>query len=419
MSNTPTAIVLGGTYPHIRLLQNLKSRGFRTVLIDYHDNPCAKPFADIHLKESTLDRSKVINIAQSENATLVISSCIDQANFIACSVAEELGLPHPYNSKQALIATNKILMKKFMEENNIPSSNHTSLLRNEIFSCQHLKAPLIIKPADSNSSKGITKLTESNNFKSAINQAFLASRSGEVIVEEYLEGREVGIDLYIANREPYILMSKTRRKIPSVACNVQQIYGCFWPANLSEVESKEFLNIARTIAHALDLDNSPLMLQAIINTNGIHIIEFAARFGGGESWKIIELATGVDILDLSIRSFLGEPLKLKINAPTKMFAETFIYSEECIFDRIELNSSLFTASEVVCLHQYKTTRTIINNELTSNNRVGSFIVTGNEISELLCKTKNILASLEVFSTCNIESLRREMYKHEVDIVYHK
>ena len=53
--NKKTAIVLGGTSPHIALIQKLKDRGYYTILVDYLNNPPAKKVADMHIKESTLD----------------------------------------------------------------------------------------------------------------------------------------------------------------------------------------------------------------------------------------------------------------------------------------------------------------------------------------------------------------------------
>ena len=48
MTNKPIAIVLGGTNPHIELINNLKARGFYTILLDYFENPPAKNVADLH-----------------------------------------------------------------------------------------------------------------------------------------------------------------------------------------------------------------------------------------------------------------------------------------------------------------------------------------------------------------------------------
>ena len=41
-TNKPVAIILGGTFPHIELINNLKKRCYYTILIDYLDNPTAK-----------------------------------------------------------------------------------------------------------------------------------------------------------------------------------------------------------------------------------------------------------------------------------------------------------------------------------------------------------------------------------------
>jgi biotin carboxylase len=405
----PTAVVLGGTYPHIRLLQHLNARGFRTVLIDYHDNPCAKPFADIHYPSSTLDLSRVIDIARCENAALVMSSCVDQANLIACSVAEELGLPHPYSAAQAKIVTNKPLMKQFMRDHGIPTSAFIVADKQHRLTKLNLNLPVIVKPADSNSSKGIVRIDALDRLDAAVEDAIAISRSGEVIVEEYLEGREVGIDCYIFDGEPYLLMTKTRRKIPPEASGAQQIYGCFWPADLTPDETDSALNIARRIARALGLKNSPLMIQAIVSERGIQVIEAAARFGGGESFKIIELATGIDIIDLSIRSFLNEPVSLSIGHSRKMYAETFIYSNACVFDRIETHDP-----NIDYLHHYKTPGMVVGAALTSNNRIGCFIVSGDGISELRRKIGGVVKDLRVIGKNGKNFFLSSLYKCECE-----
>jgi biotin carboxylase len=410
----PTALVLGGTFPHIRLLHNLRARGYRTVLVDYHENPCAKSHADFHYKESTLNFDQVVEIAHAENASLVISACIDQANLIACSVAETLGLPHPYDSSQAAIVTNKPLMKNFMRENGIPSSAFVIADMNGFSPDLDLKLPVIVKPADCNSSKGIVKINTLDQLEPAFRNAATLSRSGEVVIEEFVEGREIGIDCYISEGKPHILITKIRRKIPAEACNDQQIYGCFWPADLSRDESEAVYNVAYAIATSLDLKNSPLMIQAILSDQGIKVIEFAARFGGGESVKIIELATGVDIVDLSIRSFLHEPVKLKINNSKRFFAETFIYAKECAFDRIELQDPDLLNHTIDYLHQYKTPGMAVGGALTSNNRVGCFIVSGKTISELHQKINRVVDSLSVMDKNNRESFKYDIYTHECE-----
>ena len=117
-----TAIVLGGTSPHITLVRELKERGYTVILVDYLPNPPAKAYADRHIQESTLDMEKVLQIAKDEKADLVVSACIDQTNSVCCYVAEKLGLPHPYDYQTSLAVTVKSVMKKVFLENGVPTS---------------------------------------------------------------------------------------------------------------------------------------------------------------------------------------------------------------------------------------------------------------------------------------------------------
>lgn len=118
------ALILGGTAAHKELIEQLKKRGYHTVLIDYFDNPPAKEVADEHVKISTLDKEAVLEYARNVGANLVISTSVDQANAICCYVNEKLGLPSPYCYETALDMTDKTRMKQIMKENGIPTAEY-------------------------------------------------------------------------------------------------------------------------------------------------------------------------------------------------------------------------------------------------------------------------------------------------------
>lgn len=403
------AIVLGGTYPHIELLKNLSRRGYETVLIDYYETPCAKPFADIHIQESTLNQETVLEVTKKEQASLVISACIDQANLIACSVAVELGLPHPYNTAVAKTVTNKVLMKKFMVQNGVPTSPFLSVRAPFDVNDLSLGYPLIVKPSDSNSSKGVTKIDNPDQLSASVATAIKLSRSREAIIEEFIVGREIGFDFFVTDHDPVLLITKERRKIPGLPDSAQQIYGCFWPAVLTYEETQRSIEIARNIVNALGLHNCPLMIQAIVNESGINVIEFAARFGGGESVTIIKAATGVDIIDLSVSSFLRDDVSFTVNPIDKFFSETFFYANECIFGAIEFDNEHGKDTAIDCLHQYKTRGMRIDAELTSNNRVGCFVVSDKDRSTLRAKVHRALSHFDVVDVDGNSQIRRELY----------
>ena len=80
----PVAIVLGGTAPHVLLVNKLHERGYYVVLVDYLSNPPARRVAEEHIQASTLDKEKVLTIAKEKKACLGISTCTDPANRDRC-----------------------------------------------------------------------------------------------------------------------------------------------------------------------------------------------------------------------------------------------------------------------------------------------------------------------------------------------
>lgn len=409
-SKNSVAIVLGGTFPHIELIKNLKRRGFYTILVDYFKNPLAKESADEHLQESTLDKQKVLETARNRGAELVISTCIDRANVTACYVAEKLGLPHPYDYETAVRATDKVIMKKRMLEYNIPTSGYFRIEHQAEINGHKLEFPLIVKPTDSNSSRGVKKVFNKDELYTFAKEALAISRNNSALVEVFKEGKEIGIDCFIKDGEATVLMVKERRKIKGTDGSIQQIHGCIWPENLLRNNYPAFKKCAEQISSAFNFQNTPLMIQAIVDDEGgVNIIEFAPRVGGGESFRIIKLSTGFDILDAAIDSFLGTDVRLDFRAPEDYYAECFIYARPGNFGCIADYQELLHEGVIEYIDSYKLKGMEIGNELTSNNRVGVFAVKSKDKNQLNEKINTAIERIDVFNTDGESIMRKDIY----------
>ena len=413
-NNKPVAIVLGGTLPHILLIKNLQKRGYHTILVDYYENPAAKHVADEHLQESTLDLEAVLDIAQNKNAKLVISTCIDQANVTACYVAEKLGLPAPYSYKTALDVTNKGLMKEKLSGNGIPTAKYVFINDISDFESAGLIFPVIVKPADSNSSKGVQKASDYDELRKHLKTALEISRCNEAIIEEYKEGKEIGIDCFVKNKEATVLMVKERRKILVHENDnpVQQIYGCLWPENLTKKNYTNLKQIAEKIARAFNLNNTPLMIQAIVNDDEINVIEFGARIGGGESFRIIKLSTGFDFVDAAVDSFLGNNVTLDFDFPQSYYSDNFIYAKQGVFGSVSGYETVLENGTIEYLDTFRTKGTEIGPEMSSNNRVGVFVVKSDNKKELFEKINTALKNIEVYDVDGKPIMRKDIYCFE-------
>ena len=414
MQKKPTALVLGGTFPHIKLIHKLQKRGFHTILVDYLDNPIAKHAADEHVQESTLDIQKVLEIARRLDAKLVISACIDQANLTACYVMEQLGFPPPYSYETALLVTNKVLMKQRMIENDIPTPLCVYLNDLKEIHNHEIRFPVIVKPADSNGSKGVRRADNDHDLLESLTDALNISRNKKAIVEEYIEGKELGVDCIVTDsQEVEIVMTRERQKIPATTDRIQQIFGSIWPADLTVKQVNELQRLAGKIAKVFNLKNTQLMIQAIIQNDEIYIIEIAPRVGGSENCRIIKMHTGLDVIDATIQSYLGIPIISDYRRPTSYFADNYLYMKPGIFGEIVGYEDLVRRGAIEYLNTYKTKGTEIAADMTSMNRVGVFTVQSECTSDLSNKIQTAIDSIEVHDIHGKPLMRRDIYHQQL------
>ena len=252
-------LVLGGGIDQVGLLQDLTNRGYYTILIDYYPNPVAKPYADEHIQESTLDLDKVLEIAIQKKVENIITACTDQALLTVAYVAEKLGFHKQFSYEQARAITNKLYMKQVMLESEIPTAKYVNI-KSLADGIGDLQYPLMVKPADSNSSNGVRKVSNFIELSKAFEQAVDISRTGTAIVEEFKRGMEVSVDAFVIDGTVNLLMCSEIRKLNHDK-SLSVIYQSVIPAPLSDVQISEIESIIQKIVIAFGLDNTPILVQ--------------------------------------------------------------------------------------------------------------------------------------------------------------
>lgn len=409
--NKPIAIVLGGTNPHKALIENLRTRGYYTLLIDYNENPPAKEIADNHIKFSTLDQEGVLSIAKSVNAELVISTCVDQANVTACYVGEKLELPIPYSYQCAINISSKATMKEMMKIGNIPTPKFVSVKEDEPFNLEELNFPLVVKPSDSNGSKGVRKVDNLNELNQYIKVAFDISRNKKVIIEEFIEGAEIGIDCFISDDKTHIITMHQKRKPISKDGSVIFSIGSISPPVISDVAMDSIGRIAGQISEVFNLKNTPLLIQVIVNGDEVKVIEFSPRIGGGLNFKKINLFAKFDIINAAVDSFLGVKVSPKYEKPNFLYSENHIYTEPGIFGEITDYQGLIDNNTIVDFFPNKTRGMVIESGKASKDRAASFIVKADSKDEIIKKVRITLDTIKVFDINGNELSFKENYRN--------
>lgn len=398
-------LVLAGGFDQIQLIQEYKKRGSETILVDYYEQPPAKEFAKEHYQISTLDIDAVKEIARNEKVDLISTACTDQALLTMAKVSEELGLPCYLSYQNALEVTNKILMKTKMLENHIPTANFCIVEDISQIDLSGIHMPLVVKPADANSSRGITKVTAAEELEAAAIFARENSRQGKIIVEEYKEGEEISIDAWVTDGIVQILCVSSSVKLKENDSNftiIQSRYPCI----LAIEEEQIIQQILQDIVSCFGLENSPLLVQMIKGKQEINVIEFSARMGGGTKYKLIEKASGIDTIRAFVDLTFHMSTEINVIRSTNLMHMNYNYcypGEIKSYEGFELMKEQRIIDEYFL---YKTAGMIIQKANNSGDRSSGYLVSAKTIDELSEKEQRAEKEIKVIDINGIDIKRR-------------
>ena len=391
------ALVLAGSCPQVILLNKLRDRGIYTILADNNEKAIARPFADQFVKVNILDSEAVKKIAVEEKVDFLIAVCADQVLLTVAQVSEELGLPCYIDYDTACKVSDKGYMKDIFREYGIPSSRHAFMSEIDMDEISKMNYPLVVKPVDAYSSKGVRKVTDEDELKRFFAEAADISRSGVVIVEEYVEGAELTVDFQITDGKAVLLSASNTEKV-----DYKDRFLAFrtrYPAAVSDETIERIRVIGQKIADAFKLKNSPMLIQLLTDDKKESVLEFSARTGGGAKYLLLCRASGFDPIDGVIDLTLGK--KPVVNEPkpeSKYITNEFLYCYPGVFDHLEGFEELKKEGILSEYWQYKWQGAEIRDAATSSDRVASVTIQADTMEELVArhiKTSETIKMIDV------------------------
>lgn len=399
------ALVLAGGFPQIALIKELKSRGYEVVLADWNDNPIAKDFADIYYQVSTLDVEAITEVAQKEEVNFLITACTDQALLTVAKVSEILGLPCYIDYQTALNVTNKAYMKKVFVENNIPTARHI-IVDNVSRVPREIAFPLIVKPVDCNSSKGVTKVTSTKQLDAAIKMAVKYSRTNTAIVEQFICGVEISVDVYVENGKAKVLCVSNNDKIADKDKFI--IFRGRCPAEEAKPVYDKIEWAAQQIADAFGLKNAPMLIQLITDGEEIFILEFSARTGGGTKFLRIKRFTGFDVIKAVVDLTEGKLPHVDARFEKKYLADEFIYCKPGRFDKLEGFEELREQGIISDYYSFKWRGAEFDEVESSGDRVGGFTIVADTYEKLKEKHAIVADRIKVIGMDGQDIMRHDL-----------
>lgn len=407
------ALVLCGGVPQIELLKKLKERGISTVLADMNEKVKAREFADSFFPVSTLDVEGIYELAKREKVDFLITVCADQVLEVVAEVSERLGLPCYIDYKTAEDVSKKSYMKRIFVENGIPTSRHVIMSELDLEKISHLEYPLIVKPVDSYSSRGVKKVNSPEELRPAFDEAVKISRTDTAVVEEFVPGEEVTVDVYVEGGKAHVLTMSNSEKIKGNDKFV--IYRTVNPARVSDSVAEKIREVAQKIADAFGLKDSPMLIQLINNGERVSVVEFCARTGGGIKFRLIKKISGFDVIDAVIDLTFGNKPHFDKDAvpPKKYLVNEFIYCNPGVIDSFEGFEELKNEGIITEYYLLKVKGTRLGEISASADRAACFTVEAETPEKLMRLHKEATSRVRVLNTEGEDLIKRELFKLEI------
>ncbi len=261
--------------------------------------------------------------------------------------------------------------------------------------------PLVIKPVDSRGARGVLRLTADVDLSWAYQRALQFSPSGRVMVEEYLEGRQISTESVIVENRAYTPGFTDRnyeyleRFAPYIIENGGQ-----QPSELSPDERKSVVRLAEKAGRAMGIRSGIAKGDMVLTEAGPKIIEIAARLSGGWLSTVqVPLATGIDLISVAIMLAFGEDIPQEDLIPRyqKEVAIRYFFPEPGRVIRISNLDKFRDISWIHRLELFVAPGDIVE-PVTDHTKRAGFVITAAETDD-----KAVEHAIRVINTIQIET----------------
>ncbi|MBN1649009.1 MAG: ATP-grasp domain-containing protein [Spirochaetales bacterium] len=299
--------ICGAGPMQVPLVRIAREMGLNTICADGNAQAAAAGLCDrfchIDLKNSTKIASVVAGFARRGIIHGVMTAATDFSLLVAIA-AENAGLPG-LSPQTALNASDKGRMRAVFRESGVPSPAFVLIHSpEEAEKPDGLSWPLVVKPVDNMGARGIRLISSDQELTQAVQEAFRFSRSGTVIIEEYIDGPEFSIDALVY-RGKITVCGIADRHIFFPPYFIEM--GHTIPSSFSAARLAEITAVFSRGVKALGIDNGAAKGDIKLGKNGPVVGEIAARLSGGymSGWTY-PYSSGLEVSRGAIKIALGE-----------------------------------------------------------------------------------------------------------------
>lgn len=314
MSKPEVVVIAGGRW-QVPLIKFLKHRGYRVSVVDPYPTSPGVLLADHWYESDVRDSEQIYTLLRDKNLRFITSDQSDISVDAVSIVSNRLGLTT--NSLDVVIKfTNKYVSREFARNNgiNVPDFYKISSVEEFQEKIDSKNLPYIIKPVDSQSSRGICKIDYYNYdaISKAIDEALKHTKTNYVIAERFVSGRELTAEGVCSDfKHTTIALSLKKHFRTGIASEL------LYPAPVPDSVKEKicFYNDLYVNASGLQFGTTHAEYLWDESSNEVFLVEIACRGGGSLIGShISKWVSGVDVQEVLLSNLEGSPMKVDANA---------------------------------------------------------------------------------------------------------
>ena len=274
-------MILGAGEGQVPLIKLAKGAGWYTVVVSPQGNYPGFALADECLYADISDKEAILQMAKETQISAIATDQTDISVPTVLYVAAQLGLPH-IECTDVDNFRYKSRMRTICREAGLPTivscvTNNLEEAKSFFLSLPHPVA--IIKPVDSQGSRGVAKVDSIVALETAFEHAMDYSRRKEIIIEQFIDGQEIEVDTVVRDGEIKAVLIGDVFNFQSA--NTFSAYERIYPTNRNDATQQYIRNINSRTLVALGIRTGWTHGEYIVSKDGeVYLIEVGIRGGG-------------------------------------------------------------------------------------------------------------------------------------------
>lgn len=299
-------LVLGSNVGATDIVQYARDNGAYVIVADYFppERSAAKRIANESILISTAEVDELEKIVRERKIDGVLAG-ISEFNLLnAEKISARVGLPFYFSREQWDSIEKKSEFRNLCIKYKVPCPKNFFTGRNIPDTLwAEFDYPVMIKPVDSSSSKGVFRCENEEQLRSYYEESLSFSECGEVIIEKCVTGDEFSAHYTIANgrvslasvdnRYPIAVHSNDPTTIPA-----GRVYPCLYLDEYMKQVNPSMMNLCKGIG----IKDGILFIQGLYDSdkNEFNVFEAGLRSAGEAPYRFLKKINGVNAMHVLV-----------------------------------------------------------------------------------------------------------------------